>query len=255
MSNGHYVIPKLVQDNTLKSLITTVNGEDALKVKEIAQGEVDLDPVTDALGETSDPTYSSGDGTVISLLKGIYADFNPPTPSPPPTPTPVVKELSRIDVQYVNFMGEWETDFTVTPSDFVSGGPTGRYDGGEYKSFFITMFMNTPLAQTGFYNELDKLDYFYIGSYVFGPQWYSAGTNWQLSFPLNSAMYTYEHPYNWHPGEHGCHRLVLQFVDADDIIVPVRFTTPDDFGYESENYASTFFSVFNAFPDVTVSFS
>lgn len=82
MSNGHYVIPKLVQDNTLKSLITTVNGEDALKVKEVAQGEVDLDPVTEALGDPSDPTYSSGDGTVISLLKGIYSGFNPPTPAP-----------------------------------------------------------------------------------------------------------------------------------------------------------------------------
>ena len=84
MSNGHYVVPKLVQDNTLKSLITTVNGEDALKVKEVAQGEVDLDPITDALGDPSDSTYSSGDGTIISLLKGIYEDFHPPTPTPAP---------------------------------------------------------------------------------------------------------------------------------------------------------------------------
>lgn len=96
MSNGHYVVPKLVQDNTLKSLITTVNGEDALKVKEVAQGEVDLDPVTDALGDPSDSTYSSGDGTVISLLKGIYEDFHPPTPTPPPIVSGIYRSANRL---------------------------------------------------------------------------------------------------------------------------------------------------------------
>lgn len=119
MSNGHYVVPKLVQDNTLKSLIITVNGEDALKVKEVAQGEVDLDPITDALGGPSDPTYSSGTGTVISLLKGIYEDFNPP-------PIPIVSHFYNTATKLTG----WQTPDTGTQIEVPSNQTIVYFSSG-----------------------------------------------------------------------------------------------------------------------------
>lgn len=78
MANGHYVIPKLVEDTSLKRARTEINGEDALKVANVGQSQVDLTPVTDALGSPSDSPYSgSGNGTVISLLKGIKNSIAP----------------------------------------------------------------------------------------------------------------------------------------------------------------------------------
>lgn len=78
MANGYYVIPKLVEDTSLKRARTEINGEDALKVANVGQSQVDLTPVTDALGAPSDSPYSgSGNGTVISLLKGIKNSIAP----------------------------------------------------------------------------------------------------------------------------------------------------------------------------------
>ena len=72
MSSGFYVVPKLVEDTSLKrSRIELQDGSTAIKVSEAAPA--DLSPVTDTLGETGDPAWDGTDpeATVISLLKGI----------------------------------------------------------------------------------------------------------------------------------------------------------------------------------------
>lgn len=76
MSSGFYVVPKLVEDTSLKrSRIELQDGSTAIKVSEAAPA--DLSPVTDSLGETGDAAWTgTGDATVISLLKGIVNKLN-----------------------------------------------------------------------------------------------------------------------------------------------------------------------------------
>lgn len=72
MSNGFCVVPKLVEDTSLKrSRIELEDGSSAIKVSEAAPA--DLSPITDVLGEISDTAWNGTDlnATVISLLKGI----------------------------------------------------------------------------------------------------------------------------------------------------------------------------------------
>lgn len=72
MSSGYHIIPKLVEDTSLKrSRIELQDGSTAIKVSEAAPA--DLSPVTDSLGETGDTAWNGSDlnATVISLLKGI----------------------------------------------------------------------------------------------------------------------------------------------------------------------------------------
>ena len=72
MSSGFYVVPKLVEDTSLKrSRIELQDGSSAIKVSEAAPA--DLSPVTNTLGETDDAAWNGSDlnATVISLLKGI----------------------------------------------------------------------------------------------------------------------------------------------------------------------------------------
>ena len=72
MSSGFYVVPKLVEDTSLKrSRIELEDGSSAIKVSEAAPA--DLSPVTDSLGETGDAAWNGSDlnASVISLLKGI----------------------------------------------------------------------------------------------------------------------------------------------------------------------------------------
>lgn len=77
MTNGHYVIPKLVEDTSLKrSRIELLDGSTAIKVTETTPA--DLSPVTDTLGETDDTAWDGVDpnATVIALLKGIVNKLN-----------------------------------------------------------------------------------------------------------------------------------------------------------------------------------
>lgn len=72
MSSGYHIIPKLVEDTSLKrSRIELQDGSSAIKVSETTPA--DLSPVTDSLGETGDAAWNGSDlnATVISLLKGI----------------------------------------------------------------------------------------------------------------------------------------------------------------------------------------
>lgn len=80
------VVPELVSDINLKRARTEDDqGNTCIRVK--GETSTDLTPITETLGEKDDSAYSgSGDGTVVTLLKGIYNVFgNTPTP---PTPTP-----------------------------------------------------------------------------------------------------------------------------------------------------------------------
>lgn len=83
------VVPELVSDINLKRARTEDDqGNTCIRVK--GETSTDLTPITDTLGEKDDATYSgSGDGTVVTLLKGIYDVFgNTPTPSWEPQCTP-----------------------------------------------------------------------------------------------------------------------------------------------------------------------
>lgn len=68
MANGHYVIPKLVEDTSLKrARVVDGNGDSYIRVTGTVTSS-DLDPIKEALGE---PTDTSSDNTVIGLLKKI----------------------------------------------------------------------------------------------------------------------------------------------------------------------------------------
>lgn len=68
MANGHYVIPKLVEDTSLKrARVVDGNGDSYIRVTGTVTSS-DLDPIKEALGE---PTDTSSENTVIGLLKKI----------------------------------------------------------------------------------------------------------------------------------------------------------------------------------------
>lgn len=68
MANGHYVIPKLVEDTSLKrARVVDNNGDSYIRVTGTVTSS-DLDPIKEALG---DPTDTSSESTVIGLLKKI----------------------------------------------------------------------------------------------------------------------------------------------------------------------------------------
>ena len=64
MASGYFVVPKLVEETSLKRARTEIDGESAINVN-----AVNLTP----LGKTDDSAWdgSSENATVISLLKGI----------------------------------------------------------------------------------------------------------------------------------------------------------------------------------------
>ena len=81
MSNGFYVVPKLVEDTSLKrSRIELQDGSSAIKVSETTPA--DLSPVTNTLGDPSDDAWDglASNPTIISLLKGIINKAGPATP-------------------------------------------------------------------------------------------------------------------------------------------------------------------------------
>lgn len=71
------VVPKLTEDATLKRARTDLTpNTSALTITGVTTP--DLTPITDATGTPTDPAWTSGDGTVVGLLKGIYTKLTPP---------------------------------------------------------------------------------------------------------------------------------------------------------------------------------